>query len=247
MQWIKPNWPVPNHIKAISTTRHGGFSHAPYDGLNLGLHVGDNEQHVLANRKHLSESLRLPVEPLWLEQVHSNIVANADSSHPELTADASYSHCLDRVCVVMTADCLPVLLTDKQGLVVAAAHAGWRGLNAGVLEQTINRMGVATSEVYAWLGPAIGSANFEVGTEVRDVFMTSNPKSAQAFVSGQAEGKWYADIYQLARIRLKAIGVNNIYGGGFCTYKDKQQFFSYRREGKTGRMASLIWMNSTQK
>jgi YfiH family protein len=243
MQWIKPDWPVPNHIKAISTTRFGGVSQAPYDGLNLGTHVEDDFHDVLANRKVVRETLDLPSEPLWLEQVHSTVVANADSSNPQLTADASVSRQSGTVCVVMTADCLPVLMTNKQGTVIAAAHAGWRGLNGGVLETTISTMNVAVDDIYVWLGPAIGSKYFEVGDEVRKVFMDCHEESDRAFVGNEA-GKWLADIYHLARIRLNALGVDDsqIYGGGLCTFEDEERFFSYRRQAKTGRMASLIWM-----
>ncbi len=247
MQWIKPDWPVPNHIRAISTTRQGGISRRPYDSLNLGLHVDDLESSVLVNRELLRDTLKLPAEPLWLDQVHSTIVANADSKNPELTADASVTHQKNQVCVVMTADCLPVLFTHKNGTVVAAAHAGWRGLLNGVLEATVRNMKVNPENVYAWLGPAIGAEQFEVGDDVRDAFIENdNILTQQAFISGHDDGKWFADIYQLARIRLNAIGVSEIYGGGLCTYNDESRFFSYRRENRTGRMASLIWMTKTE-
>lgn len=249
MQWIEPDWPVPSHIKAISTTRYGGVSRSPYDSLNLGLHVEDNEQYVLANRQSLRETLELPGEPLWLDQVHSTTVADADSENPVLTADASVSRQENQICVVMTADCLPVLFTNKKGTVVAAAHAGWRGLHGGVLEATVSNMKVKPEDVVTWLGPAIGAERFEVGDDVCDAFVESNDEAVQAFVSGHDKGKWFADIYELARIRLNSIGVNQVYGGGCCTYSDKDKhghykFFSYRRVARTGRMASLIWINN---
>jgi len=242
--WIKPDWPVPAHIKSVTTTRQGGISHAPYDSLNLGLHVEDEQEHVIANRRTLVEALQLPSEPLWLEQIHSTIVADADSDKPELTADASVSHQPGKVCVVMTADCLPVLFTNQQGTVVAAAHAGWRGLNAGVLEKTIHAMRTPAKDLLAWLGPAISQQHFEVGEEVCEAFVRQHPQAHKAFKAGKQAHKWYADIYQLARIRLMAMGVpeNAIYGGGYCTYEQDDLFYSYRRSPKTGRMASLIWM-----
>ncbi len=260
MQWIKPDWPAPADVKAISTTRVGGSSQAPYDSLNLGTHVGDEQQNVLANRKELKDKLQLPSEPLWLEQVHSTVIANADDANPQLKADASFSCQQGNVCIVMTADCLPVLMTNKSGTVIAAAHAGWRGLNDGILEATITKMRAANQDasqnidqnanqskdddIIAWLGPAIGPEHFEVGEEVRETFVTQHEASEQAFVKGEGNGKWLADIYLLARIRLRAMGVEDIYGGGLCTYKDQERFFSYRREATTGRMASLIWLDA---
>ena len=256
MQWIKPDWPVPAHVKAISTTRVGGSSQAPYDSLNLGTHVGDEQGTVLANRKELKDKLQLPSEPLWLEQVHSTVIANADDANPQLKADASFSCQQGNVCIVMTADCLPVLMTNKAGTVVAAAHAGWRGLNDGILEATITKMRAANlnagqnanqssdDDIIAWLGPAIGSENFEVGEEVREAFVKQHEASEQAFVNVVGNDKWLADIYLLARIRLAAMGVKDIYGGGLCTYEDQKRFFSYRREATTGRMASLIWLDA---
>lgn len=243
MSWIEPDWPAPAHVKAVCTTRLGGYSQLPYDSLNLGTHVEDELETVLRNRQYLQASLNLPEEPLWLEQIHSTVVADADREQPEITADASVSHQTGKVCVVMTADCLPVLFTNQEGSVIAAAHAGWRGLNEGVLEATVNSMKCPVDEILAWLGPAIGPENFEVGEEVREAFVEKHPEADKAFVAGQEKGKWYADIYQLARIRLAACGVDKVYGGGFCTFADAKRFFSYRREGQTGRMASLIWID----
>ncbi len=243
MNWIKPDWPAPKQVKAISTTRRGGYSQAPFDSLNLGTHVEDDLATVLNNRAKLKQALSLPSEPVWLEQSHSTQVVDADNNASPLTADASVSHQSGKVCIVMTADCLPVLLTNNAGTMIAAAHAGWRGLNDGILESTINRMQSPPEDIIAWLGPAIGSEHFEVGGEVREAFMKQHKESVQAFVAGENEDKWFADIYKLARIRLAAMGVSRVYGGGYCTYADKERFFSYRREAMTGRMASLIWLD----
>lgn len=249
--WITPDWPAPKHIKAYSTTRLGGVSKAPFDSMNLGTHVEDSLEDVLHNREHLVEMLGLPAEPLWLEQVHGNQIANAGeldySSSQIIKADASVSHVANKVCIVMTADCLPVLFTNRLGTVVAAAHAGWRGLNNGVLESTVDAMACDVSGVLAWLGPAIGPDAFEVGSEVRDAFIAKQKEASNAFKPSppsQEPEKWLADIYQLATLRLQRIGVQAIFGGGYCTCRDKQHFFSYRREAKTGRMASLITINN---
>lgn len=251
--WIIPNWSAPAHINAFSTTRLGGVSQAPFDGLNLGLHVEDNQQQVLQNRQYLRDALNLPNTPLWLEQIHSREVVDADSftlPYPSvISADASVSHCRHTVCVVMTADCLPVLLTNKQGNVVGAAHAGWRGLNDGIIEATIAKMVCDPADIIAWLGPAIGKDAFEVGDDVRDAFLAHPTQTqamkkqiSQAFQPAVNTGKWFADIYALARLRLKQQGVQQVFGGDYCTYHDAQRFFSYRRDGKTGRMASLIFI-----
>jgi len=246
--WITPNWSAPKHIKAFSTTRLGGVSKAPFDGMNVGMHVEDNHEHVSHNRQYLVKALNLPAEPLWLEQVHSTTVVNADhlsvSSSPSqfITADASISHTSNTVCVVMTADCLPVLLTNRQGNVVGAVHAGWRGLNDGIIEATIQKMGCHPTEIIAWLGPAIGADAFEVGDDVRDAFLSSQQGAMSAFKPAKTIGKWFADLYALARLRLRHEGVEYIFGGDYCTYQDKAHFFSYRREGNTGRMASLIFI-----
>ena len=196
---------------------------------------------VAANRAKLG--LSLPGEPLWLEQVHGIAAVDVDLTSNLLEADAAFARQPGKVCVVMTADCLPVLFCDRAGTVVAAAHAGWRGLVAGVLEATIHKMDVSPDELLAWLGPAIGPNCFEVGDEVRTAFVVHDPAAANAFLS-QPSDKWLADIYTLARQRLQAAGVGAIYGGDFCTVSDTERFFSYRRDGITGRMASLIWLDS---
>ncbi len=236
-----PDWPAPANVRAIQTTRTGGISQPPWVSLNLGDHVGDVIEHVAANRAALHRLL--PTEPLWLKQVHGVLAVDAaKTAHlPVPEADASFSREMNRVCVVMTADCLPVLFCDRAGTVVGAAHAGWRGLLNGVLEQTMLAMRVDPAELLAWMGPAIGPAAFEVGEEVRQAFVEQQPLAASAFLPA-GDGKWMADIYALARIRLRAAGVPSISGGEFCTLSDSSRFFSYRRDGITGRMASLIWL-----
>lgn len=236
---IIPDWPAPARVKAIQTTRQGGVSIAPYDSLNLGGHVGDNPLAVERNRILLNKLL--PSEPVWLEQIHGTLVANADRASCQPQADACIARHRAAVCAVMTADCLPVLLCDAQGSVVGAAHAGWRGLRDGVIETTVLAMGVAPQSLMAWLGPAISQEAFEVGEEVRAAFVAIQPQAASAFIAGQS-GKWLADIYALARLRLNALGVTQIYGGGRCTYREREQFFSYRRDGVTGRMGTFIWL-----
>ena len=245
LNWIAPDWPAAAWIRAGASTRQGGVSPAPYDSLNLGCYVEDAASNVAQNRQRLSDGGGLPNVPAWLNQVHGVDVVDASSARDVPDADASYSHCGGVVCAVLTADCLPVLLCDKQGEVVAAAHAGWRGLAEGVLDATVMAMGVSASQLMVWLGPAIGPQAFEVGDEVRAAFMSHHAEAELAFRPSPA-GRWLADIYQLARIRLRAIGVTSIYGGHWCTYTDKDRFFSYRRDGVTGRMASLIWIDEHQ-
>lgn len=236
---ILPDWPAPPNVRAIQTTREGGVSDGPYASLNLGDHVGDDAMRVSANRQRLSAFL--PSEPIWMRQVHGVEVICADEASCQPQADAAISRAPNAVSVVMTADCLPLLLCDRAGTVVAAVHAGWRGLLAGVIETTVARMKVAPMDILAWLGPAIGPDAFEVGNEVRDAFMQQDPRSEQAF-RPKGNGKWMADLYLLARMRLKSLGVPSTYGGDLCTYQDARRFFSYRRDGVTGRMATLIWL-----
>lgn len=235
---IIPDWPAPANVKALQTTRLGGFSDAPYDSLNLGDHVGDAPLVVARNRMLLNTLL--PGEPVWLEQVHGTVVANADMASCLPQADACIARHREAVCVVMTADCLPILLCDAQGGVVGAVHAGWKGLAAGVIEATVQAMQVAPKNIMAWLGPAIGPDAFEVGAEVRAAFIAAQPQAASAFVPGK-KGKWFADIYELASLRLNALGITGIYGGGYCTFRERERFFSYRRDGTTGRMGTFIW------
>ncbi|MDD0974254.1 peptidoglycan editing factor PgeF [Pseudomonas fontis] len=233
-----PNWPAPAGVRACVTTRQGGVSVAPYESFNLGDHVGDDPAAVAENRRRLGAEFA--IQPAWLKQVHGLVVADAN---PAIIAeaDASWTATPGIACTVMTADCLPALFCDRAGTRVAAAHAGWRGLVGGVLEATLDTLGVAPADVLVWLGPAIGPKAFEVGGEVRDAFMTVHPESASAFVPGNQPGKFMADIYQLARIRLAARGVTAVYGGGECTVTDPR-FYSYRRNPNSGRFASLVWL-----
>ncbi|WP_417776998.1 peptidoglycan editing factor PgeF [Stutzerimonas xanthomarina] len=236
--WIRPDWPAPRRVRACVTTRSGGVSQAPFDGFNLGDHVGDVPERVSANRQYLQRLLGC--EPAWMSQVHSCSAVEADpGSCP--TADASWTGKAGIACAVLTADCLPVLFCNLDGTRVAAAHAGWRGLAAGVLEATVSAMAVPGAQLIAWLGPAIGPAAFEVGGEVREAFMSRHPVCSDAFISSHNAGRFMADIYQLARIRLAACGITAVFGGGFCTVGDPR-FYSYRRAACTGRFASLIWL-----
>lgn len=251
MEIILPQWgmPLPT-IGALSTTRACGFSAAPYDdgqgggGLNLGAHVGDAIENVQRNRAQLQR--HLPAEPVWLDQVHGTRVVDAATVTEPTEADASFTTQPGVVCAIMTADCLPVLFADKAGKVVGAAHAGWRGLVAGVLENTVARMRDASAadiNIIAWLGPAIGPAYFEVGEEVRQAFVDRAAAHANAFTPIAARpGKYLADLYRLATQVLHAAGVTDVRGGRFCTVAEPQRFYSYRRDGTTGRMASLIWL-----
>ncbi|MFZ2541091.1 MAG: peptidoglycan editing factor PgeF [Gallionella sp.] len=234
-----PDWPAPANVRALQTTRLGGSSVAPYDSLNLGDHVGDVPLSVMRNRILLNTLL--PSEPVWLEQVHGTVVANADMANCQPQADACIARHRDAVCVVMTADCLPVLLCDMKGSVVGVTHAGWKGLAAGVVEATVQAMGAAPQNLMAWLGPAISQGAFEVNEEVRSAFVDVQPQSTVAFIPGRS-GKWFADIYALARLRLNTLGITRIYGGDHCTYRESELFFSYRREGVTGRMGTFIWL-----
>lgn len=251
-EWLIPNWNAPKNIKAIMTSRQGGFSQAPFDSMNLGGHVDDDLATVIKNRASLKQRLQLPSEPLWLTQVHGVTIANADTDtdadqqySANVEADACVAYKIGSVCAVMTADCLPVLFCNQQGTAIAAAHAGWRGLHAGILEHSAKSLNCPPEEVMAWFGVAISAAHFEVGSEVREAFISVQAEAHCAFVPSINKGKWLADIYLLARLRLEAIGVKNISGGEYCSYADSQRFYSYRREPKTGRMVSLIWMTET--
>ncbi len=238
---VNVDWPAPESIRAHVTTRLGGVSAAPWDSLNLGMHVGDDPRHVAENRRRVAAALGLPAEPVWIDQVHGARVVAAESALQPAKADASVARRPGVVCAVMTADCLPVLFCAEDGSEVAAAHAGWRGLAAGVLEATVGAMRAESDRIMAWLGPAIGPTAFEVGDEVREVFLAAHGEAAEAF-SRNRPGHWLADIYRLARIRLAGAGVTRIFGGEHCTYTEGDLFYSYRRDGVTGRMASLIWM-----
>lgn len=240
IEWLQPDWPAPAQVRAVSTTRAGGVSVGDWAGLNLATHVGDDPAHVETNRRLLAEAIESPGDPHWLNQVHGSQVCELPAGAGDCEADASASGRPGQVCVVMTADCLPVLFSDRQGSRVAAAHAGWRGLAGGVLEASVQGFD-EPAQVLAWLGPAIGPDAFEVGDEVREAFMAHDPAAASAF-SANRPGHWLADIYVLARQRLQAAGVRRVFGGGLCTYTDKQRFYSFRRDRITGRMASLIWI-----
>jgi len=262
--WIVPDWPAPLRVRSLITTRQGGVSARPYDSLNLGGHVGDDWRAVTENRRRLRQSL--PAAPCWLNQVHGSVVIDAGKITAAVpTADAVLARRPGIVCGVMTADCLPVLLCERSGRAVAAVHAGWRGLHAGVLESAVAALGVPGQQLLAYLGPAIGPAAFEVGDDVRAAFLAANGESVQAFTrlpvtpetdhaqesavthaglscAGRQSDKWLADIYVLARQALARCGVSEFYGGECCTLKDESRFFSFRRDGVTGRMASLIWL-----
>lgn len=297
LQWIRPAWPAPATVRAAASLRGGGTSAGPYASLNLGTHVGDDPQAVASNRRRLNEALNLPSEPSWMDQVHGTRVMEVMQSRagqhvPQ--ADAAYARQTGQVCVVLTADCLPVLLCDRAGTRVAAAHAGWRGLAGGVLEATLAAMGGAPGEMMAWLGPAIEPAAFEVGGEVRAAFLARDAMHSQAF-ERNTHGRWQADLAALARRELQRLGVEAVFAGGwvegrgacrtndrgsgqegsredigedsqreargtdrggrcgdraddgisgFRCHADAARFFSYRRDGRTGRMATLIWMEA---
>lgn len=239
--WLVPDWPAPSAVRALITTRRGGVSEAPWKGFNIGMHVGDDPAAVAENRRFLRA--HLPADPVWLDQIHGVEVMRAECGGSR--ADASVARAQNTVCAIMTADCLPVLLCDKSGTVVAAAHAGWRGLAAGVLENTVRAMDVEAERILVWLGPAIGPEAFEVGEEVRAAFVTADPGAAGAFRPAEQAGKWMGDLFALARRKLNQAGVTMIYGGGRCTVSDSEYFYSYRRDGVTGRFASLIWLDKS--
>ncbi|CAD5379766.1 Polyphenol oxidase [Pseudomonas sp. OF001] len=234
-----PDWPAPARVRACVTTRAGGVSAVPFDALNLGDHVGDEPAAVAENRRRLQALLGC--RTAWLSQVHGVSVVEADPAQVA-EADACWSATPGVACTSMTADCLPVLFCDRDGTRVAAAHAGWRGLAAGVLEATVTALGCPADQVLAWLGPAIGPQAFEVGAEVREAFVAQHAEAAAAFVPSASAGRYMADLYRLARIRLAAVGVTMVYGGGLCTFTDAERFYSYRRAPRTGRQASLIWL-----
>ena len=241
--FITPEWPAPPNVRAAFSLREGGVSEAPFDSLNVGSHVGDDPASVEENRRRLGAALRLPGTPEWLTQVHGTHVWDQDQAPraaPE-NADAVVVRRPGTVAVIQVADCLPVLFAAADGSAVAAAHAGWRGLAAGVLEATFSKLAVPPAEVMAWLGPAIGPEHFEVGAEVRTAFMAGDPGAAAAFAAN-ARGRWQCDLVRLARRRLLALGVREIYGGRWCTFADRARFFSYRREGRCGRMGAFIWL-----
>lgn len=238
--WITPDWPAPSWVRALTTTRQGGMSVGPFAAMNLADHVDDDPANVAANRRLLCEAASLPAEPVWLRQVHGRGIVAADRCATGVEADGAVSRMPGHVCVVLTADCLPVLLCDRAGTRVAAAHAGWRGLAEGVIEAAVEAMQLPGTSLMAWLGPAIGPRAFEVGDEVRSAFVAQDPAAASAF--HRRGTRWHADLYRLAHQRLSALGVGEVYGGEWCTHEDGARFYSFRRDGRTGRMASLIWL-----
>ena len=246
---IIPDWPAPDHVKIISTTREGGFSLAPYDSFNLALHTNDDKTHVEKNRAKLRQHFHLPSEPVWLNQIHSSVVVSLDddliNTSMIINADASSTKQTNRVCAVLTADCLPVFITDVKGSVVAIAHAGWKGLLAGVISETVKSLGVDNQDLLVWFGPAIGSESFVVGNDVKALFGDKGSEYLQAFRESGDAGFWHCDLYRLARIELTHLGIKKVYGGDLCTYRDDGRFFSYRRDGEnTGRQAHCIWLTA---
>jgi len=240
IELLRPDWPAPKGVYAASTLRMGGISQAPFDELNLGSHVGDDLHAVQENRLRLQQQLQLPQSPQWLNQIHTTEIIKAPERVIQAApdADAIWSDSANRVCAVLTADCLPLLYCSTDGRYIAAAHAGWRGLAAGIVERTLETLPVKADQVMVWLGAAIGAEAFQVGSEVVEAFVQQNAEDEAAFkVDGD---RWLMDIYQLAKNRLRRAGVRQIYGGEHCTFSD-ERFFSYRRENQTGRMATLIW------
>jgi YfiH family protein len=248
--YITPNWPAPANVRACITTRVGGVSTAPYASNNFGLHVGDDPQKVTQNRAALSANLQLTKTPQWLEQVHGIKVVKAKSDGLVRTADGSYSSEIGQACLVMTADCLPILLCDQAGTQVAAIHCGWRSLAKGISAQVLDKFSTPRKNILAYLGPAISQPHFEVGVDVLEAFFKSarSPEHADAiasaFISAKRPLHFYGDIYALARAELNALGITQIYGGDYCTYAESDRFYSYRRDGVTGRMASLVWLTA---
>lgn len=240
LDFVYPDWPAPVNVRAVTTTRTGGFSRRPYASLNLSDRVGDDAQAVARNRALLREALGLPAEPLWLDQVHGTTVINATAASGA-AADGAWTNEHGVVLAALTADCLPVFLCDRTGAQIALLHAGWRGLAAGIVEAGVRALGSPGAELLAWLGPAIGPLSYEVGEEVRQAFLSQDPGAAEAF-RANANGRWHADLYALARRRLRALGVQAVFGGQRCTFLEEDRFFSHRRDGRCGRMASLLWL-----
>jgi YfiH family protein len=251
---IIPDWPAPAQVRAVSTERSYGWSEGDFRSCNFGVHVGDTSTAVATNRAVLTKTLGLTNQPCWLDQIHSTSVLDLDSYYRHRreetigtlpAADGAVSSRVDRACVVMTADCLPVLFCDNSGSCVGIAHAGWRGLASGVLPAVIASMGINPRDLMAWLGPAISQSAYEVGREVREAFVGSDSGAAVCFEENES-GRWQADLYGLARRSLQSVGLQAIYGGNFCTYTESERFFSYRRANPCGRMATLIWLASSE-
>lgn len=248
MKLIKPDWPTPPSVRAVITTRQGGMSEPPWATFNLGIRAGDDPAHVRDNRRLLCQTLELHCEPQWLHQVHGTSIIDVQPNDDECEADAAVSRVPGCAAVVLTADCLPVLLCDRSGTVVAAVHAGWRGLAGGVLRHTVQAMRIKPGELLAYLGPAISQSFFEVGVEVRDQFVehalnvTHVAEIKRCFTDSENKGRLMADLYRLACAELGILGVDAVFSGDYCTYRQDDLFYSYRRDGVTGRMASLIWL-----
>jgi len=239
--WIPADWPAPDHVHAGTTTRSGGASRAPYNALNLAEHVGDDQDRVDANRQHLRRFLDLPADPHWLRQVHGNDVINACEAGRNTTADGSYTDTAGIVCAVLIADCLPLLLSDNRGTEIAAVHVGWRGFSKDIIGRVVAMFRAPPRALLAWLGPCIGANHYQVGDDVRLACLKQSTRFESAFTAAPGGGRWRADLEGLARRRLEDLGLGNISGGGHCTFAEKSLFYSYRRDGTTGRMASLIW------
>lgn len=240
--FVKPDWPLSDHVHALTTTRQGGVSHPPFDSLNLATHVHDNPADVTENRHRLKTELLLPNDPFWLNQQHTNRVINLDETNSQ-DADGSYTAKKDIICCVLTADCLPILLSDKSGTEVAAIHAGWRGLASGIIDNGIKHFKHSPKELFAWIGPAISRDHYEIDNSVRSQFLHNDIDSAPAFIPSRTD-HWRLDLPKLAKQYLKKCGITQIYGGDYCTFSDVKRFYSYRRDGgKTGRIATLIWLS----
>ncbi|NIY91307.1 peptidoglycan editing factor PgeF [Vibrio diazotrophicus] len=241
MNWITPNWNAPKQVKALASTRIGGCSKSPFEGLNLGMHVGDDPILVQCNRDLLQQQTQMPTAPVWLNQTHSTVVLDVSQpTNDVLDADGIITSSPNVVCSAMTADCLPVLITNTSGTQVAAVHAGWRGLAGGIVENTLEQF---SNDVMLWLGPAIGPEAFEVGEDVLQAFLDYDSKAGVAFVPGKQKGKWWANMTMLTRLRMAKLGIDQVFDSGLCTYQDPQRFYSYRRDGVTGRQATFIWIN----
>ena len=245
VSWIAADWPAPDNVVAGTTLRTGGISNGEFASLNLADHVGDESAAVAENRRRLRSELSLPAEPIWLRQVHGISVVRDDTLPSTAEADGMVATAAGVVCAVLTADCLPVLLTTSNGSSVAAAHAGWRGLSAGILEATVASLELPAEQIIAWLGPAISQPAFEVGDEVREQFIDQF-EAAEACFSANSRGRWQADLYGLATLRLQNCGVTRVFGGGACTHAEPERFFSFRRDGRCGRMATFIYRRDGQ-
>ncbi|MGI9278952.1 MAG: peptidoglycan editing factor PgeF [Endozoicomonas sp.] len=241
-RYLFPDWPAPKGVRAFVTLRSGGYSQGVFNSFNLGLRSGDDPDVVEKNRALLGECCHWRYRPQWLKQVHGVEVVTAKPDSIEREGDAVWTDQQGLPCAILTADCLPVIFCNASGTRVAASHAGWKGLQAGVLEATVETMGDAPDQILAWFGPAISQSHFEVGPEVREAFLSFDPEAESAFIPGQGD-RWYGDLYQLARLRLEKLGVKRISGGNFCTFKEEDRWFSYRRDGaQSGRLATLIWI-----